>query len=89
MVITILLKIAIKSINPQKLKEITGDSIENMLKNFSMNSVFNTGRKEQDVFNDVLSVIEAFDNGNYLWIDRESNRKLFNVRLFMSASEDF
>ena len=67
-------KIAIKSINPQKLKEITGDSIDNMLKNFSMNSVFNTGRKEQDVFNDVL---------------RESNRKLFNVNLFMGASEDF
>lgn len=82
-------KIAIKSINPQKLKEITGDSIEKMLKNFSMNSVFNLGRTEQDVFNDVLSTIEAFDNGNYLWVDRESNRKLFNVRLFMSASEDF
>ena len=54
-----------------------------------MNSVFNTGRTEQDVFNDVLSTIEAFDNGNYLWVDREGVRKLFNVRLFMSASEDF
>lgn len=83
---------AIKGSDPQRMEAIGGQIVEKMLKEFSRNSVFNQGRKEEDIFKDVMDVIYAFRGGESLWINRTppaNNRKAFNLYLFLIASPDF
>lgn len=80
---------AINSSDPQRLNKIGPDIIKDLISNYSASAIFNKGRNEEDIYNDIFRVIKAFQGGKYLWIEREGMRHLFNMYLFMNASEDF
>lgn len=80
---------AIRASDPQRLDKLGPEIISKMIKEFSLNAVFNRGRKEEEIYADLFAVLRAFQGGSILWVDSGNGRKLFNLHLFMGASEDF
>lgn len=80
---------AIDSLNPYTMESVGRGVVENMIRNFSRSAVFNKGRPAQDIMNDIMGVINRFQNGDYLWMKREGDeRRHLNLALFANASDD-
>ena len=80
---------AIELSDPQRMEQISGKVVEKMISEFSFNAVFNKEKDRNVIFDELMKVIYAFRGGEVLWIDRPGMRKIFNLKLFLNASNDF
>ena len=81
-------KMAIGSIPKNQLEAMGPSIVENAIRNFRKDSVFNRGKKDEEMFNGLMDTLRLFRNGEYLWVDRGTSRKAFNMALFIHASKD-
>ena len=80
---------AIGASDPQRMEMISGKVVEKMISEFTFSAVFNKEKDRNLIFEQLMKTIYAFRGGEMLWIDRGSQRKIFNLRIFMNASTDF